>query len=323
MEKVQLNSNLRFINTGCTLLNCVLGGGYAIGKIINVVGDRATGKSLLAIEAVPNFLESFPNGMVKYIETEEAFDPQYVEALGVPPNRIRLERDIQTVEQWYNDITETMEKCAKENIPCLYILDSLDALSDDAEAKEKIGASSYGVAKPRMLSKIFRLIIKNISYSNTTVIIVSQVREKIGVVFGEPHTRSGGKALDFYASQIFWLYEKGKIKKVIGGVERATGVNIHVRNKKNRMGSPYRECDFQIQFGYGVDDLVSCLDWLITVSGEEPVLGYTKNNVKVRISALLKKGQEDVLMETAKVQELVRQTWAEVEARFAPKLKKY
>ncbi len=205
--------NLALFGSGCKLLDCVLGGGWPLGRMSNIVGDKSSGKTLLAIEACANFMHKFPDGEIIYLESEAAFDADYAEAIGMPIDDVDFVDygDDNTVEFLF----EHLEKVTAEaTSPVLYVVDSLDALSDRAEKKRKIDEGSYSMGKQKKLSEMFRRLISPLKESNVHLMIVSQVRENIGVTFGEKYTRSGGKALDFYASQILCLPKLVSLKRL-------------------------------------------------------------------------------------------------------------
>lgn len=315
--------DLDFISSGCALFDCVLGGGYVLGRVTNIVGDKSSGKTLLAIEACANFARQYSTGDIYYAEAEAAFDVRYAEALGMPVDRVQFVEKIQTVE----DLYESLEKITKEHEgkPGIYIVDSLDALSDRAEQERKIDEGSYGGNKPKKMGEMFRRLIKMIESSRLAVIIISQLRDKIGVTFGETKTRSGGRALDFYASQIVWLAEIEKLKKTVDKVERIIGVRVRARCKKNKVGMPFRDCDYPIVFGYGIDDLTASVEWLLSVGREELLaeLGLSKNGYKVRLNNLRGKGGDEVADLRKHLNRLVTATWREIELKFLPTARKY
>lgn len=256
-------ANLRFIQTGCTVLDCVLGGGWPLGRVVNIVGDKSTGKTLLVMEAIANFFRQYDTGDCWYNEAESAFDADYAKALGIPFDRVNYKDDCATVEELQRHIEEVVfDKERNPDTPGLYIIDSLDALSDAAEMEREIGESSYGAAKAKKLSEFFRRSTQRLKRTNTCLIVISQVRDAIGVTFGEKHSRSGGKALDFYASIALWLAHMKLLKRTVDKVERPVGIMVKARCKKNKIALPFRECLFEIKFGYGIDDINASLDFL-------------------------------------------------------------
>lgn len=314
---------LQFVGSGCSVFDEVLGGGYVLGRMTNIVGDKSSGKTLLAIEACANFNATYPTGNIQYAETEAAFDQDYAAALGIPIDVVTFSENIVTVEDFYRDLIAMVDK--SKGKPGLYILDSLDALSDEAEQKREIGDGSFGANKAKKLGELFRRLTAKLEQSNIALIIVSQLRDKIGVTFGETKTRSGGKALDFYASQIIWLAEIGKIKKTIEGKERIIGVDVKAKCKKNKVGMAWRECQYPILFGYGIDDLTASVEFLLESDPKllEKEVGMTKNGYKVRISNIRNKGGDEVRELRAKLTVLVRQEWQRIESMFLPKASKY
>lgn len=309
-------TNIEFIHTGCALLDMVLGGGYVLGRIANIVGDRSTGKTLLAMEAATNFLRQYPDGNVFYREAEAAFDEEYAGALGIPIDKINRDTDIFTVEDVFEDLSEQLKQCTKNDVPALYIIDSLDALSDRAELGRKIDEGSYGAAKAKLMSSLFRQRIQLIESSRMSVIVVSQVRDAIGVMFGNKDARSGGRALDFYATHIIKLAQREWIKKTKNKVERTIGVTIKARAEKNKIALPRRECQFDILFGYGIDNETSCLDWLTSV-GE-----VTKEEALSTLNLFIKEPDSRAGITTS-INNKVKNKWREIEESFLPDRRKY
>ena len=265
--------SIKFLPSGCTLLDCALGGGYALGRIVNIVGDRSTAKTALATEAMINFVVQYPAGQAAYRESEAAFDKSYAEAMGLKLNKIDFgdeDKPLLTVEDFAKDLDRFLDEQTKANAPGIYVLDSLDALSDDAEMDAEFGKATYGMNKAKALSTMFRKMARKIERSKVLLLIVSQVRENIGVTFGEKNRRAGGKALDFYASQVLWLAAIKTLKRTIKGVERPYGVTIRANIKKNKVGLAFRKCDFDFIFGYGVEDLGASIEWLAEVGRLKP-----------------------------------------------------
>lgn len=318
--------DLHFISCGCTLLDEALGGGWVEGRIVNLVGDRSSGKTLLAIEACANFNRKHPKARIRYGEAEAAFDKAYAGALGMPLSAVDFtegDSELNTVEDFHRDLMDFVKK--RNGSPGLYVLDSLDALSDDAEQKRDLDEGTYGANKAKKMGEIFRRVVRILEESRVTLIVISQIRDKMNVSFGETKTRSGGRALDFYATHIVWLAQIGQLKKTIGGVERPYGVNVRANIKKNKVGMPYRQVDFPILFGYGVDDLTAGVEWLLEVKAEDALeaVGVTKSGYKVRITSLRDKGGDAVREFRERLNAQVRATWKEIEMRFLPKTTKY
>jgi recombination protein RecA len=294
------DDTVHFFSSGCKVLDLALGGGWAEQRVSNVVGDKSTGKTLLAIEAATNFAIKYPKGRIRYRETEAAFQPKYAQLLGMPMKQVDFGNGmINTVEELFNDLS----KCAKgAKQPELFIVDSLDALSSTAEAERDIDAGSYGGEKAKKMSELFRRLIRAMS-DRITMMVISQVRDKIGVTFGRKTTRTGGRALDFYSSQVLYLAQVGRVVKTIDKIKRPTGVKVLAKVDKLKVGLPFREAEFNIMFGYGIDDRKACLDWLQEVGAKgEPL-------------------KEDDSTDTMHAR--VEKRWLEIENSFLPKHSKY
>lgn len=324
------DKNLPFISSGCALFDCALGGGFVSGRVVNIIGDKSTGKTLQAIEISANFRRKHPNGKVKYREVEAAFDQDYAQALGMPVDTIDFgeEDEVETAEEFFDEVDRMIDDLKGEH--GLYILDSLDALTDNAEKKLKIGdGATYGAGKAKMMSQGFRRLVRKIEKSNLLLVVISQIRENIGAgLFGAKWTRSGGKALDFYCSQVIMLADMGKIKRESGGNERVVGLKVRARVTKNKVGLPYREVEYPLIFGYGIDDVSAMVDWLLEPGQKK----YADVLDKVRVS----KSTKTAFMTRARdkgpayMQELrevlepaVRAAWIEIETQFLPKAGKY
>lgn len=342
-------TSLEFFSTGCTLLDQVLGGGYVLGRMSNIIGDKSTGKTLMAIEGTVNFDKSFPDGIVRYAEAESAFDKPYAQALGAPIDRMQWVNwdfttegrptdelkalkdkglsegdNDRTVERWYEDMLEFIDQL--HGRPGLYILDSLDALSSRDELGRGISDASYGQEKAKKIGELFRRLIGPLEKSRCAVIIISQVRDNIGVTFGEKHKRSGGHAMDFYATHCLWLAYTGAIKRTVAKIERAVGVKIEAKCKKNKVGMPHRGCKFNIMFGYGIDDVEAGLAWLID-AGKGELLAELDMSVKGYTLAVqgLRNNPDRQPLRTVreKVNRWVTDEWRNVEQTFLPHNGKY
>jgi len=314
-------SNLQFIPSGSKLLDLSLGGGWCEERIINVVGDKATGKTLLMIEASANFARKYPKGKIRYREAESAFDKPYAGALGMPIERIDFGGDapMETVEDMFEDLQKIVTKAKQKE---LVIVDSLDALSDRSEMKRDMDEGTYGAQKAKMLSQLFRRLTSQLADSQVTLIIVSQVRDKIGVSFGRKFSRSGGKALDFYASQVVYLAHVGRLTRKVSGLARATGVKVLAKIDKSKVGLPFREAAFDVRFGYGIDDVQSCVDWLKECRSLK-LADIRESEVKDYLDWVLAMSPEDGQKEIDRIRAIVEHKWYEIEDKLLTPRKKY
>jgi recombination protein RecA len=350
---------ITFLPSGCTLLDCIIGGGWPFGRVVNIVGDKSTGKTLLAEEALANFCLKYPRGKPYYRETEAAFDESYFKALGGKPDSIDFGPDgsdtnWQTIEAIQNDLGVILDRydaevaakakalreknkrkktytakmaldAARETMqPGLYIVDSLDALSSEAElgravkrrkafarGTDKELAGTYNLEKPKILGEFFREEIKRIKRSKICVMFISQIRDRIGAMIrGVKYTRTGGKALDFYASVVLYLADLGKVPETRKGIQRIVAVKIKAKATKNKITVPHRECEFEIRFGWGIDDEYSCLDFL-KASNKLGVMGLKE----------YPKSLKDI--DTNKLRKKTIEVWNEIEGSFAPIKGKY
>ena len=287
VSKKEVESYIQFLSTGCTLLDLTLGGGFPIGKIINLVGDKSSGKTLLAIEFIAACKKKLGKRFKWFYDDAEAgfsFNTKELYGFDIIQDNQRFSS---TVEEFNYNLHKQIESLRK-NETLVYILDSLDALSSaqeierdgtrtkaiekaEEEGKEYIAKGTYAMEKQKFLSELFRLRAGDIRDKNCILIIISQVRANIGVMFGAKYTRAGGKSLDMYASQIIWLAEVEKHKKK----ERVTGITTKVKVTKNKVGKPFRECFVDILFDYGVDDISSNMKFLYDL---HTPTGKLKNN---------------------------------------------
>ncbi len=316
-----------FISSGCKVLDLMLGGGWCKNRIINIVGDKSTGKTLLCIEAAANFSRKYPDGKIIYRDCEAAFDENYAAALGMPIDRVDFgtrDEQLETVEDLFEELDELIKT---SEVPTIYFLDSLDALSDRVEMSNDIDKATYGGSKPKQLSKTFRMLVRKLSKSNVTLVIVSQVRDKIGAMFGKKWSRSGGRALDFYCSQVVYLAHIGLISKTVSGIKRPVGVKVKAKSEKNKVGLPFREAEFEITFGYGIDDTLACLLWLKEAKSLDQIEDFKNSTPEVELRKFSKRLMEGDRAEykaaMKKIRSTVSKRWYEIETSFLPKQSKY
>jgi RecA/RadA recombinase len=289
--------------------------------MVNIVGDTSSGKTLLAIEACANFARLYGIDDIRYCESEASFDECYAQSLGLPPG-ISLTKDIRTVEDFNDDLNEFLKRV--RGPACLYCLDSADALSDRGEADRKIGEASYGTGKAKAFSEMFRRQISDVEKRNCCLLIVSQVRDNIGVTFGPSKVRSGGRALDFYASQIVWLHEMKKETRVVTGVDRVVGINVRAQNKKNKISLPFREVDFLLMFNYGVDDELSMVNWLKKNKADEDGLAIPLDRYAMAVRRTRDAHNlEQLSTYSGELRAATRARWAEIEDALRPPMSKY
>lgn len=316
-------TDLEFIGSGSKTLDLALGGGWARRRVANIVGDKSTGKTLLCIEASANFIAKLPKGKVRYREAEAAFDQGYARALGMPVDKVDFGEPLETVEDLFEDLEKILEGARSSE---LVIVDSLDSLSDRGEMERDMDKGSYGAEKAKKLSQMFRRLIRKLSEKDVTVIIVSQVRDKIGVTFGRKTTRSGGKALDFYASQVLYLAHIGVLQRTVSGTKRPSGVIVRGKMDKNKVGLSFREAEFPILFGWGVDDVSACLSWLKEVGGLKLAgLSNTMKDTEIRGYSLdfIDGPVDDYKDEVARLHDIVEKRWYEIETSLLPNRTKY
>jgi len=313
---VQDKTDLDFIHSGATVLDCTVGGGWPLTRIANIIGDESTGKSLLAIEACANFNRQYEKGLMFYRESESAFDDNYAAALGMPVDKVEfIEPDkFVTIEDFYEDLNDCADKCIRREVPGVYILDSLDAMTSKEELERKFGEASYSMERAKQMGKLFRLLKAKVREANMCLIIISQTRDKINAtMFGKKKTRSGGRALDFFASQCLWLSHLDTINTTRGEVKRATGIRIRAKCEKNKISLPYRTCEFTITFGHGINSLASSLDFLEDAKCLSDVTPLKRSAYNKTVSEM---DDDAYWQENDRVSEIVRSTWRDIDERM-------
>lgn len=254
---LESNSTKNFVDTGSTLLNKILGGGFACGRIANVFGAESTGKSVLMTACAANFQRQY-GGYVIYDDTERTFDEQRgVKLFGLDIDKTLIRNSL-TIEDWQEVVTNIIEENAKLKVPVLYIVDSLDALSTVNEMEAETTNMRTNADKSIQLSAFFRKKASPMVDHNITVLVVSQTRTNLSVTFGDKTQIAGGNALKFYCSQRVKLKYMGAIKDK----EKFVGITIRAKTVKNKIIEPFYECSFNLYFNRGVDDITSCVDFI-------------------------------------------------------------
>lgn len=231
-------------------LDSKLGGGYGVGKIVEIYGESATGKSGLALEAIVSAQKL--GREVAYIDTEQALNLEYAESIGVDTNSMLLSQP-DSLEQ----SIEIIKGLTNTGQFSLIVVDSVDAMVPQAELDGESGESKMGL-KPRLMNQGLRMIKGICAKNETTVIFINQLRDTMAM-YGPSQTTTGGKGLKFYASQRLEVKNKGRIKEG----DEVVGFKQQVQVTKNKIGTPYGISTFDIVYGIGVDTFKGLIDTLV------------------------------------------------------------
>lgn len=246
------------ISSGSIALDVALGiGGYPKGRVVEIYGPESSGKTTLAIHAIAEAQKA--GGIAAIVDAEHAFDPYYAKSLGVNIDELLISQP-DNGEQ----ALEIVDNLVRSGAVDIVVIDSVAALTPKAEIEGEMGDSRMGL-QARLMSQALRKLTGNISKTKTCVIFINQLREKIGVMFGNPETTTGGNALKFYASVRLDIRKIGQIKDG----EEVQGINVRVKVVKNKVAPPFRKAEFDIVYGEG-----------ISKSGEIIDLGVLYNIVK-------------------------------------------
>lgn len=249
------SQEVTFISSGSMGLDLALGGGYPLGRIVELRGYESSGKTTLALTACASIQRQTGKAII-YVDRENAIDMDYVEALGVDtsPNKFILTQ-AGTAEECLEIIRESAKSDAVGGI----VMDSVAAMFPRCYLEAEVGDAKMGVLA-RLMSAWLPGIVGDLKRNNIIALFINQYREKIGVMYGSPKTTPGGKSLGFYASQILDIAKSG----VIGDKGEESAIHVKVRVEKNKVAPPLRKAEFDIRFGEGVDRASEVLELAVS-----------------------------------------------------------
>ena len=256
-----------WVSSGSPMLDLAISnrpnGGLPVGRITEITGLEGSGKSLLAAHAIADTQKQ--GGLGVYIDTENACNMEFLEAIGVDIKTM-LYVPLETVEDIFeaiDSIIESVRSSDKKKLVTI-VVDSVAGASTKVEISADYDQAGYATQKAIIISKAMRKVTNLIGRERISLIFTNQLRTRLGVSFGDPWTKSGGKAIAFHSSCRIRLKSKGQLKSKIGGVDQVVGIKTRAQVIKNRMGPPLRSVDFDIYFDRGIDNYGSWLNMMKT-----------------------------------------------------------
>lgn len=260
------NIDVELLKSGSLSLDLALGGGYPKGRIIEIYGPESSGKTTLALHAIAEIQKT--GGQAAFIDAEHALDSSYAKRIGVDVDNLLISQP-DNGEQ----ALEICETLVRSNAVDLIVVDSVAALVPQAEIDGDMGDAQMGL-QARLMSQAMRKLTAIISKSKATVIFINQIRMKIGVMFGNPETTTGGNALKFYASVRIDIRRIGQIKDG----ENIIGNRTKIKVVKNKIAAPFRSAEFDIMYNEGVSKVGDVLDLAVQYGVFDKAGAFIKYN---------------------------------------------
>jgi recombination protein RecA len=295
------HSKIETVSSGAISIDLALGGGYPRGRIIEIYGPESSGKTTLCLHAVAEFQKA--GGTVAFVDAEHALDPEYAKKVGVDTENLLLSQP-DSGEQ----ALEIVEALVRSGGVDLIVIDSVAALTPRAEIEGDMGDAQMGL-QARLMSQALRKLTAISSKMGTTIIFINQIRMKIGVMFGNPETTTGGNALKFYSSLRIEIRKGKKIETGTGDAKEANGNEARIKVVKNKVAPPFRTTTVDIMFNEGISRMSDLLETAVKMEIVQKAGAFysyldTKLGQGRQKSVEFLKGNSDLV---AEIEKLVRE----------------